>query len=166
MRRGLPALVLVLTLATTACGEDLAFVSSGALEDGGPLTIEPAPLPLVLTWQASEDVLASVGAGERWFVVFVDRAPVAPGDSIGDLVDDDCLATTGCPDQSWFADRGVYVTTEPRLLLGAAMDRRTSERTGAVDRHLATVVVADGTGTRVGDTAVTLPFVVDREGSS
>ena len=154
-------------LATTACGGDLAFVQRGTLHAVGVVAASaPVHLPVELSWGTEDEGLAEqLGEDERYYVVFVDRAPIAPGASLLDLVGD-CRPAGDCADPALFAEQGVFVSREPRLVLTTVADRRTSQRAHAPDRHLATVVVADADGVRRGDMALTLPFTIDREASS
>jgi hypothetical protein len=156
------ALVILALVAATACGDVQLAVSTG-MQGINPPVADPVPLPVHLTWTEPDAATqAQIDGGERYYVVFVDRPPIAPGESIASLVGGDCARETGCPDQAWFADLGVYVTRLPQLFLVRLADQRTSERAGAPDRHIATVVIADDNGVRRGEIAASIPFVVDR----
>lgn len=157
------ALVILALVAATACG-DVMLVAPSGMQGINPPVADPVPLPVPLTWAMPDAVTQEqIDDGELYYVVFVDRPPIAPGASIASLVSGDCERETGCPDHAWFADLGVYVTREPQLFLARLADQRTSERDGAPDRHIATVVIADDRGVRQGEIAAIIPFVVDRE---
>jgi hypothetical protein len=164
MRR--PVLLLMATLLLAGCGGGVAFHVDDPLTGSGSVDLEPRPLPLVLSWEDPDSGLAAaLEAQQRYYVVFVDRAPIAPGSNLATLVDTDCERSQGCPNREWFADEGVHITRQPALVLQALVDARTSERVDAQDRHVATVVVADASGTRVGEGAITIPFLVQRAGT-
>jgi hypothetical protein len=159
------ALVILALVAATACGDVLLVVPTG-MQGLNPPVADPVPLPVQLMWTEPDAATqAQIDDGERYYVIFVDRPPIAPGASLGSLVSGDCERETGCPDHAWFADIGVYVTQEPQLFLTRLADLRTSERAGAPDRHMATVVIADDKGVRLDEVAASIPFVVDREGA-
>ena len=150
-------------LAATACSNVLLVAPAG-MQAISPPVADPVPLPVQLTWTEPEaSIQAQIDRGERYYVVFVNRPPIAPGASLASLVGDECEGATGCPDQAYFAELGVYVTAQPQLLLVRLVDQRTSERAGAADRHVATVVIADDRGVRDGEIAASIPFVVERE---
>lgn len=157
------ALAILALMTATACG-DVLLVAPAGMQGLQPPVADPVPLPVHLTWTDPDAATqADIVDGERFYIVFVDRPPLAPGASIASLVSDECERAPECPDQAWFADLGVYVTREPQLFLTRVADQRTSERAGAPDRHVATVVIANGEGVRQGEVAATIPFVVDRE---
>lgn len=160
MRRSLAILALV---AATACS-DVLLVTPTGMQGLQPPVADPVPMPVRLSWTGPDvTTQAEIDDGERFYVVFVDRPPIAPGTSISSLVGGECERAPDCPNQEFFADLGVYVTRKPELFLTRLADQRTSERAGAPDRHVATVVIADGEGIRQGEIAASIPFVVDRK---
>ena len=96
------------------------------------------------------------------FAVFVDRAPMPPGRDIDSLAAHDavCVVSPGCPDGAWLADHGVYLTTRPALAF-TALPVGSGRRAGAGRRrHEVTVVLLDGRGVRIGESAWTRVFYV------
>jgi hypothetical protein len=59
------------------------------------------------------------------------------------------------------ADRGVFVTDEPRLRVDQLPDRRKNDRSN--DRHDKVVVLLDDEGRRVGESTFVTEFIVERE---
>jgi len=47
--------------------------------------------------------------GER-YMVFVDRNPMAPDESVRSLTDDTCKATPGCPDTAYLTQNFIFPT--------------------------------------------------------
>jgi hypothetical protein len=155
-------MVLALVLAPGllgACGGEgrLAFTQDDRVEILEPDNEAEVELPVRLRWKAD---LEQRAGGGPYFAVFVDRAPVAPGQSLRVLADDSCNRTPGCPDAEYFRDRFVYVTEEQSLVLEAVPRRSSSQRTGAEDRHEAIIVLVDGAGRRIGEAAYRVAFEV------
>jgi hypothetical protein len=157
-RRRLGAALVLVTLGLGACGGEgrLAFTRDERVEIVQPDNESEVRLPVRLRWTA--DIERRPGGGP-YFAVFVDRAPVAPGQSLRVLADDSCNRTRGCPDADYFRDRFVYVTDERSLLLDT-VPRRTAQRTGAEDRHEAIIVLIDDEGRRIGEAAYRVSFEV------
>jgi hypothetical protein len=117
--------------------------------------------PVVVEWRIDADDFRPAGFdgsavdGRGVFAVFVDRPPIAPGRYLDSLAESDrlCRATPGCPDREWLADRGVLLTTQPRVAL-AALPAGRGRRAGSGQRaHEITIVLLDGRGRRIGESA-------------
>jgi hypothetical protein len=143
-----------------SCGADgLAFREDDRIAIITPADREKVRLPLEITWRAKP------GKGDTaapYYAVFVDRAPMPPGRTLLTLVDDSCRQEPGCPSLEDFAETGVHVTETPKVVLETLPDRRDSTRTGARDSHEAVVVLLDEGGRRVGESAWSVEFVVER----
>ena len=153
------AIVAAVLVATSGCGfSNLTFRQDDSLRFLSPDDRAEVTLPLTVRW-AVEDFEVGPGAGS--FAVFVDRAPQPPGKPLEWLArdDDSCRASDGCPDQSWYADRDVYPTTDTELTIeqlpAASDDRR--------ELHEVTVVLLDERGRRVGENGWTIEFQVVRD---
>jgi hypothetical protein len=127
-------------------------------------------LPLVLRWEA-EGFRARGFDGSRTddrgvYAVFVDSAPMRPGEHLDSLARGDrtCEATPGCPDRTWLADRGVHLTTQPFLALQGLPSKGGRSAPGG-RRHQVTVVLLDGRGVRVGEGAWTRSFTAPEAGA-
>jgi hypothetical protein len=157
VRRALASLVL-LPLLVGACGGEgrLAFTEDDRLEILQPDNEAEVRLPLRLRWKAT---LPHQSGGGPYFAVFVDKAPVAPGQSLRVLADESCNRTAECPDAEYFRSRFVYVTDEQSIVLDV-VPQRPSQRAGADDRHEAVIVLVDGEGRRIGEAAWRVAFEV------
>lgn len=159
--------LLVVALALTACVPDgLAFVQDERLEIVSPDPLTTVTTPVTIEWEVEDfritgpDGSSSDDAG--YFGVFVDGAPVPPGESLAWLARDDrrCLETEGCPDRRYFADRNAYSTTETSFTLRHLPDQDAYQ---GHERHEVTVVLLDGTGHRIGESAWYVDFFYERE---
>jgi hypothetical protein len=145
------AAVLLLALAP-ACGvEGLNFVQDERVTITAPRDRAEVSLPVTLRWSARDF--------DGTYAVFVDRAPVPPGQTLAWLARDDelCEQTVGCPNEAWFADRDVYATSSTQLTIDDLPDLTDGERR---DFHEASVVLLDRDGRRVGEAAFTVEFQV------
>jgi hypothetical protein len=143
-------------LASGCSVNGLSFVQDDRVEILSPGMNERVELPLAVKWTA-EDY-------DGDYAVFLDRSPMKPGQSLLSLVSesDPCRAEPGCPDAQWLADHQVYVTnTTTTLHIEQLADRRESNR--SEDRHEVVIVLLDASGRRVGESAFTNEFIIDRE---
>lgn len=155
-RRAVAVAVLAVSLLG-ACGGDgeLAFRRDDRVEILQPKDEQEVRLPVRLRWKAD---LGGRADGGRYFAVFVDRQPVAPGQSLATLADESCDRTPGCPDREYLEDRYVFVTDKTALDLDVVPQPSSSQRTGARDRHEAVIVLIDGEGRRVGEASYRVSF--------
>lgn len=151
-------LAIVLALVASGCGvSNLAFTQDDRLSFVTPDDRAEVTLPLTVKWRVEDfDV-----PGDGSFAVFVDRAPQPPGKPMEWHArgDDSCRPTAGCPDETWFAQRHIFPTTETELTIDQLPSRSDDRR----ELHEITVVLLDRQGRRVGETGWTLEFQVERE---
>lgn len=165
----LPALgVLALALVLTGCAiSGLAFRVDDRVTIVEPGDRATVTLPVTVTWTVRDFDVTGPSADVRpdagMFGVFVDRSPQPPGEPLAWLArdDDSCRPADGCPDDRWFNDRSVFVTSQPTITL-ATLARPVNLR--GAERHEVTIVLLDGQGHRIGEAAWHVTFVVDREG--
>lgn len=158
------ALLLAAALLAGCGGSDLTFRRAEVFLPAPAIEARAAArLPVQLSWDLAEesDIRRRLEEGSAYFVVFIDRPPVAVGESIGALVEE-CREDEDCNDPALFAEAGIRVTRTPGLVLTTLPDRRTSTAADAPDRHVATVVLADGDGVRTDELSFTIPFTIDR----
>ena len=168
-RRRSVALGLV-GLALTGCSiSDLQFTNDERLSFVAPDNREKITTPLTVQWEMKDftasglDGQANDGAGA--YAVFVDRAPMPVGKDLRWLGRQDagCKRDPRCPDAQYLADRGVYVTTDTTLVLNTLPT--VSDGVGD-EQHYVNVVLVDGTGTRIGESAWYRPFQSKRRSTS
>jgi hypothetical protein len=150
-RIGAVALVAASGLLSS-CG--LLFSASHEIAVVSPAQEQLVSLPVVLRWSST------AGAG-RYFAVFVDRAPIAPGQSLLAVGTAACRKTPGCFDLAYLAQHDVFVTSSHVLHLDQVPAPSTALlTTEAPGVHEATIVVLDSEGRRVGESASTVEFRV------
>lgn len=159
LRTVLPAACAVAGLAgLAACGtSDLAFSKDESVKVVSPSNRSTVRLPVQIRWR-TPGLFKQTGDGP-YFAVFVDRAPVQPGQSLRAVADDSCNRTPGCPDASYLRDRYVYVTKDRSVTLDA-VPKKSGQRVGADDSHDATIILVDGNGRRIGESAYNVQFTV------
>lgn len=158
LRAGALRTVAVLSAAALATGcstEGLSFVRDDRVHITAPDENETVAVPFELEWTVEEYT--------GGFAVFFDRAPMRPGKTVMSLVseEDPCRNTDTCLDPQRLAQRGIFRTTEPTLLVDFIADRRTNDR--SKDRHLVTIVLVDSAGERIGESAFIREFIVERD---
>jgi hypothetical protein len=166
-RAGLAVLCLV---ATAGCqAGQLQFKNDHRLSFVSPQARHRVTMPLTISWTMKDfDAVGLDGSrdkGRGVFAVFVDRAPMPVGKDLRWVghKDTSCERDPRCPDAKYLADRGVLVTTETSVTL----DVLPSAPDGAGDeQHYVNVVLLDGTGHRIGESAWYRPFTSKRRSSS
>jgi hypothetical protein len=151
------ALTLAACLALGACGSSgLVFTQDSTLDVLSPAPRAKVHLPVEIRWRTTG---GAAGANGPYFAVFLDRAPVRPGQSLRAVADDTCNRTPGCPDAAYLRDREVFVTKGTSVTVDA-VPKHTGQRTGANDEHEAVIIPVDAQGRRIGEVAHTVQFTV------
>jgi hypothetical protein len=160
-----PLALLLLACACSTSG--LAFVQDTRLEILSPEPRSTVELPVTIRWRidgfriTGRDGRAAPDAG--YFAVFVDTTPIPPGQTVAWVARDDrsCTSTPGCPDETYLADRGTHVTSETTFTLEQLpfLDAHAGR-----EHHEVTIVLLDGTGHRIGESAWYVSFVYERPG--
>jgi hypothetical protein len=162
--------MLAAAAIASGCGEGLAFRADDRLRFVSPPEHARIAFPMLVQWSIDRREFQPTGFdgssdGRRGvFAVFVDSSPMRPGRHIDSLAEGDAICETspGCPDRDWLAERGVYLTTAPRLALAALPGRAGRRVEGGRRRHEVTVVLLDGRGIRIGEAAWTRTFYAPR----
>lgn len=172
-RRPATALALVgLCAVLSGCvPEGLAFRTDDRLTIVRPADRATVSLPVTIDWDIQDFDITGPGGdvqeGEGYFAVFVDATPIPPGKTLRYVARDDnsCREADGCPDEEYLSARGIYTTTDTELVL-EQLPRPANEREGQErrERHRATIVLLDASGTRMGESAFEVVFDLDREG--
>lgn len=154
-------LVVLVALVGTACG-GATFSQDDRLSIAAPREGATVELPLQIRWEDDGIATAEPGRDERgkvYFAAFVDRPPLGPGQSLLRLVERECAsAGHGCATRDYFAQRNVYLTTQPGVRIDT-LPVQTEHRRDAY-LHRVTVVLMDGRNRRVGEAAWTRAFRV------
>jgi hypothetical protein len=123
-------------------------------------------LPITIRWEVEDFQITGPNASSDkdagYFGVFVDRSPVPPGEPLSWVARGDriCLATPGCPDKAYLIDHRTYDTTETEFTLKQLPDLNVAS---GKETHEVTIVMLDGTGNRIGESAWYVTFFYDRE---
>jgi hypothetical protein len=166
--RGPAASILIaFALIAPACvPEGLAFVQDTRVEILAPkdrIDVEP---PVTIVWEVEDfEITGPDGRSNKnagYFGVFVDVSPIPPGKELSWIAKNDqiCLSTPGCPDKTYFSDHHAYETEETEFTLKQLPDLNVE---GGHETHEVTIVLLDGTGHRIGESAWYVTFFYDRE---
>lgn len=145
------------------CGfSNLAFTADSRLHFVSPKPRALVHLPVTLRWAISGFRVVAPGTnpataespGEGYFAVFVDRAPVQPGQPLDAVADRSCRRTPGCVNAGYLADRGVYAAWQDQITI-RQIDVTSYQQT---ETHEATVVLLDPAGRRIGESAWYIDF--------
>lgn len=145
-------------LLLPACGfQNVAFRQDTRLDFQMPGDRDIVSLPVTIDWDFDDDTADGITFG-----VFIDRRPMSPGATLTSISDDDdiCQRDPGCPDADYFAERGVHTTTDTAFTVDAL--RRPNSDDTRREIHEVTVIIIDADGRRVGESAWSLEFEIDR----
>lgn len=160
---------VVAFLLVTGCTLDVSFVEDERVTVVAPTDRSTVRQPVEVAWEFTGFDITGPGGVEAddrgFFAVFVDRHPVQPGKLLSSIADDDptCRRSPDCPDEAYFNSMGVFTTTDTVLVLPPLVDTRPRERPDTSDWHEVTVVLVSPVGRRIGESAFSVRFVVDRE---
>ena len=151
-------------LLVTGCSVDLdriAFRSDDRLHFTAPGDRALLSEPVSLRWTMKDFAVTRGGVpspDSGYFAIFVDQAPVEPGQELGAVAEDDlvCQADPTCPDRQYLAARQIYTTTDTAFTL-----EQVAPRTGSaedVQLHDVTIVLLDADGRRIGESAWDISF--------
>jgi hypothetical protein len=132
----------LLPCLATACGPSgLDFRQDHRLSVVAPEGVPTVHLPLAVRWRFLGAL--GVAGGPAQFAVFVDRAPVAPGESLTSLDP---------------AERRGVVLTRATETTVTSLDSASTG--GGSAEHQVTVVLLDTSGKRIGETSAAVHFYV------
>lgn len=154
------AIAVVAAVGLSGCGSGLQFRNDHRIRLVSPPERADVTLPLLVSWEVD------AGSRRERFAVFVDRSPMGPGEDLRSLADDEplCSRRPDCPDSTWLAERGVFLTETTALLI-RTLPPEGLRRVGARRRHEVTVVLLDGRDVRIGEAAWTRSFYTRPPGS-
>jgi len=164
----LAAVALILLFLVPSCGvRGLNFVADDRLEITAPEDRAEVQLPVTVQWTV-RDFKVTGRDGRRtpdagYFGVFVDRAPQPPDRTLEWIVreDESCRSDPACPNEDFLAQLNIHSTSATSFTI----DRLPPPPTEAVRRrefHDVTIVLLNGRGERIGESAFTLQLEVDR----
>jgi hypothetical protein len=161
------AVVLALPFVLTACGvSGLNFKQDKRLTITAPTDRSRVGLPLTVRWEVDDFSVTGRDGSRRadagYFGVYLDRAPQPPERKQDWLLRDEprCRGNTTCSSPGVLADARIYSTSETSLTLDniADLDPESDRR----DIHEVTVVLLNGRGERIGESAFIVEFEIER----
>lgn len=167
------AFLAMAALGSSGCGlthvQDLNFTVDQRLQFQSPPSQALVSTPLTVRWRMTDFRVEAEGTGAPsrgagYFAVFVDRAPIRPGETMRAVAARDpvCLHQPGCPDAGYLAQRQIYTTTAGSMTLAQVLPL--SGDTERVQYHSITVVLMDTSGHRIGESAWELDVRMRRAG--
>lgn len=162
---------LAMCVVLLAAGCDVAamqFVNDHRVKVLEPKMRSEVRTPVTIRWSYRDfELTGPDGARDPdrgYFAVFVDRAPVPAGKTLAYIAhkDKSCRPQSGCPDAAYLADAHVYATEEPELTL-QTLPFQPGVRDD-LEYHTATIVLMDGSGRRIGESAWYVDFRFRRRG--
>jgi hypothetical protein len=143
------------------------YVKFVAPESRAKLTV-----PVTLRWKLDGFRVAGPDSGEPpskdagFYALFVDRAPIKPGQTLAAVGGDDpsCAASDACLKRSYLADHQVYWTTDLSFTLRQVPSL--SDNRDNWQLHEVTIVLLDTSGRRIGEHAYFRDFQLKRDQES
>ena len=159
------AAALLLLVAVSGCRlAALQFTNDNRLRFTSPQPRHHVTTPLTVSWTMKDFTATgldgSPGRDHGAYALFVDTAPMPAGKDLRWVFRNDtgCRRDPRCPDARQLADAGIYVTTETTVTVPSLPDLQSH----GDEQHFVNVVLLDGTGHRIGESAWYLPFVTRR----
>lgn len=153
------------------CTLDVAFTQDRRLEIVAPEPRSTVEVPFRVEWRVRDfEIRKKRGNGSTneagYFALFLDRRPIRPGQSLRAVAGEDeaCLRAAGCPDEDYLNERNIFTTVKTEFAVETIPDRRSSDRQEDEDWHEVTIILVDPLGNRIGESAFSVDFVVERNG--
>jgi hypothetical protein len=165
------ALLVAVASMASGCGlahlSDLNFRVDNRLHFLTPKARTLVHQPITVAWKIGDFTVAAPGSAPPtrdagYFAVFLDRAPIKPGQTLKAIASGDptCERDPKCPDKTYLSDHKVFTTTQTHLRIGLITDIPGDHET--VQMHSVTVVLLDTAGHRIGESAWELDFRMHR----
>ena len=148
----------VVAAAAAGCSaQGLVLQQPTQIKNLQPEQFSNTKIPVKVSW----DQARPLRAGER-YMVFVDRNPMAPDESIRALTDDTCKATPGCPDKAYLNQNFIFPTKGTSIAIPILPFQGAYPVNDLYDLHRATIVIVGADGRRVGEEYWTTSFYANR----
>jgi hypothetical protein len=166
------ALAAVLAL-TAGCGithlQDLSFRVDHRLHFLSPVSRAKVQLPVTIRWRMADFTVSPPSAAPPsrhagFFALFVDQAPIRPGQTLRAICRADPFARDDphCPTMSYLHGKLVFPTTADSVTMPAIPNL--AGDTDKVQEHTFIVVLMDTSGHRIGESAWELDLRLPRIG--
>jgi hypothetical protein len=151
-----------LSLVLSSCAiHGLDFRQDKRVSIISPSSLSTVTPPFRVRWTVNHFSYGpkTIQGGNNYFAVLVDHQPMPPGGSLRDLGDNACKATPGCPDLSWLAQHGMYLTGDTSLTIDS-LERHlpTSTPAGTKESHELVIILMNGQNHRIGESAWYVDF--------
>lgn len=159
----------------TGCGiehiNELAFRVDHRLHFVAPKSRSEVRNPVTIRWTMRDFRIAAAGSqppgrDAGYFALFVDRAPIKPGDTLRSVGHGNPFCRqdpASCLTTSYLHNQGVYTTTGESLTLSDVTNIVGNRQ--SVQLHTFTIVLMDTGGHRIGESAWELDLQMHRIGS-
>jgi hypothetical protein len=162
------ALACAVIVLSGCAMQGLNFVQDNRVTITAPRDRAQVKFPVTVAWTV-EDFEVTGRDGRRrtdagLFGVYVDRAPQPPQRTQNWLLRDDplCPTTPGCPNKTFLAERNIHSTTATTFKIETLPAPPTEEAQRRREFHEVTIALLNGRGERIGESAFTVEFEVDR----
>jgi len=153
MTRPLAAVLVLVSVVLSGCRlSGLEFEQDTRIHFVAPKENAVSYLPIVLTWTAHGVPASDV------FALFVDRAPIQPGQNIDAVADSQCRAVPGCFDRDYLNEHQVYLTQQDTFTLTSILHPPSSHKTTTADIHTVTIVLLNSDGVRIDESEFSRDF--------
>ena len=159
--------LMVLIGMLGGCGlQGLNFLQDDRVTITSPAERSQVEPPVTIAWTVKNFEIVGRDGSRRedagYFGLLLDRPPPPPGRTQEWLVREDqvCEADPECPNEEFLAQRGIHSTQETALQIESIPDP-----TPHLDRrefHQVTIVLLNGRGERIGESAFIVEFEVKR----
>lgn len=153
-------LALIAVTLSSCSINGLALAQDHRIEFIEPEYREKVTLPFTISWSVSDFELTGPNGESRddagSIEILFDQEPQPPGEGLAYFARADlsCRKADGCPDRKYLAQRQIYVTTKTSFTVralppapGVDLER------GQADIHDVVLVLLDGQGRRIGESA-------------
>lgn len=159
--------VLLAALLPAACGiSGLSFRQDTRLVITSPRDRAIVEVPVTVDWKVRDFNVTGRDGRRRtdagYFGVFVDRPPIPPEETLAWLARDDaqCRLMPACPNDDYFRQINVFSTTETEITIERFPELSTDE--DRRDFHEVVIVLLNGRGERIGESAFAVEFELKR----
>jgi hypothetical protein len=166
LRRAATLACAALLMGAAGCGPQLSKLSFRVDKRVHFVTPKDRSLvhaPLTIRWTIRDFTLSAPATGPTdkhvgYFAVFVDRAPIKPGQTLKVVASDDraCQREPTCPDAAYLALRQIYTTTTTSVTLPRVAPL--VDNGDKTQLHEVTIVLLDTSGHRIGESAWHITF--------
>lgn len=158
--RGWAVAVTAAVLMAGCSLSNLQFIKDNRLHFISPAARQLVATPVTVRWsitgfRVEKPASSPPSTDAGYFAIFVDRAPIQPGQNLLSLADRSCRDTPGCFNAQYLADRNVYTTTTDSFTIPQVPSLNSYEN---VQVHEVTIVLMNTVGQRIGESAWYLDF--------